>query len=79
MCASFDEASCGIGYAVSGSSIACSLAFFRRLCGSTSSAVAATCSFLACCPFPERTDTIELCNSCVDVQNVSFSKGFARK
>jgi len=80
ICASFDDASCGIGYAASVFSVATaasSFAFFRRLCGSTSSAVAF--SFAACLPFPLRMDTIELCSSCLEVQNVSFNIGFARK
>jgi hypothetical protein len=79
MCASFAEASCGMGYAVSGSSIACSFAFFRRLCGSTSSAMAGPSSLFDCCPFPDRIDTIELCNSSFEFQKESFSSGFARK
>jgi len=81
MCASLDDASCGIGYAASEFSTACSFAFFRRLCGNTSSVLGVPSSFAACCPpaFADLMDRIELCNSGPDLQNVSFSSGFARK
>lgn len=81
MVASFDDASGAIGYAISGFSDACSFAFFLRLCGSTSSADGPAAAFRLpdCCWLADFTATIELCNSCLEVQKVSFNIGFVLK
>jgi hypothetical protein len=61
--------------------MACSFALFRRLCGNTSSVPVVPSSFAACCPpaLADLIDRIELCNSGLAFQNVSFNIGFARK
>jgi hypothetical protein len=79
MVASVDDASGAIGYAASESSTACSFAFFRRRCGSTSAALVAASSLAACCPGPDRIAAIELCNSRPELPNLSLSVGFAQK
>jgi len=77
--ASFEEASGAIGYAASGFSASCSLALFRRRCGSTSSVAAGAFALLAWCPLSARMAAIELCNSRLDLPKLSLSVEFAQK
>jgi hypothetical protein len=77
--ASREDASSGIGYAASDSSVASSFAFFLRLCGSTSSAGVVASSSSARCRGAGLVAAIELCNCLLESPIVSLSAEFVQK